>query len=424
MSKDKSTTPIKFVLLLGDGMADYPIESLGGKTPLEAAETPNMDRLAAEGCTGTVRTVPLGMHPGSDVANLAVLGYDPSKYYTGRGPLEASSMGVHLGKDDIAFRCNLVTVEEGRMVDYSAGHISTEEGGEIIKSLSAHFASSSFYPGVSYRHLLVMKKGALDDVDRLDNNVGRLDNIDWDKIACTPPHDITGEKIEGHLPKSDGSGNGSSILRDLMERSVPVLAKHPVNKDRIAVGKRPASMIWPWGQGRAPKLPTFKEKYSLTGAMISAVDLLKGIGRYAGLEVIDVPGATGFIDTNYGGKVDSALAVLRRVDFVFLHVEAPDEAGHAGDLALKIRAIEDFDSRIVGPVVRGLLDSGYRWRACVLPDHPTPIALRTHTSDPVPFAIAGFGIEPDGVRSFDEKAVSRGGYELVEGYRLMDLLMG
>ena len=406
MFQDKSASPVKLVLLLGDGMADYPIEELEGKTPLAAARTPNMDRLAALGCTGTVRTVPEGMSPGSDVANLAVLGYDPFRYYTGRGPLEASSMGVPLEKDDFAFRCNLVTVESGVMVDYSAGHISTEEGREIIGSLSALEGSGRFYPGVGYRHLLVMRRGALD--------------VNWDQVACTPPHDISGEEISGHLPE----GAGSSILRDLMEASVPVLSKHPVNRVRIARGKRPASMIWPWGQGRAPTLPTFKEKYGLQGAVISAVDLIKGIGRCAGLEVIDVPGATGYIDTNYEGKVEAALAALQRVDFVFLHVEAPDEAGHAGDLAMKIRAIEDFDSRVVGPVIRGLKDAGYGWRACVLPDHPTPLVLKTHTADPVPFAIAGLGISPDGVIAFDEEAASRGGYGLVEGYRLMDLLVG
>jgi 2,3-bisphosphoglycerate-independent phosphoglycerate mutase len=392
---------MKYIVLLGDGMADYPIESLGGRTPLAAARTPNMDLVARKGRAGLVRTVPKGMPPGSDVANLAVLGYNPSEYYTGRGPFEAAAMGVHLEKDDIAFRCNLVTVNSGVMADYSAGHITTKEGTDLISSLKALENNARFYPGVSYRHLLVLKNGASEH------------------SKCTPPHDISGKPIGSYLPE----GRDSSLLKDLMDASVPLLAKHPVNMQRIAKGDRPANMIWPWGQGRAPSLPIFKDKYGLTGAVISAVDLIRGIGKYAGLEVIDVPGATGYLDTNYDGKVAAALEALNRLDFVFLHVEAPDEAGHEGDLDKKIQAIEDFDERIVGPVFRGLKDASYDWRICILPDHPTPLALKTHSSEPVPFAIMGKSIELDNVERFDELAAKEKDYEIVEGYKLMSILI-
>lgn len=401
MPFNSSIRPMKYIVLLGDGMADYPIESLGGKTPLAAARTLNMDLVARNGRIGQVRTVPKGMPPGSDVANLAVLGYDPSEYYTGRGPFEAAAMGVRLEKDDIAFRCNLVTVNSGIMSDYSAGHITTEEGTNLISSLKALENDARFYPGVSYRHLLVLKNGAAED------------------SKCTPPHDISGKPIDGHLPV----GMDSFLLKDLMDASVPLLAEHPVNVERIAHGDRPANMVWPWGQGRAPSVPTYAEKYGLSGAVISAVDLIKGIGKYAGLEVIDVAGVTGYLDTNYGGKVAAAFEALERLDFVFLHVEAPDEAGHEGDLDKKVQAIEDFDEKVVGPVIRGLKDASHDWRVCILPDHPTPLALKTHTSDPVPFAIMGKSIELDNVERFDELASKEKDCEIVEGYKLMSILM-
>ena len=389
---------MKHVILLGDGMADHPIESLGGKTPLQAANKPNMDLIARQGRSGLVRTVPVGLPPGSDVANLSILGYDPHKYYSGRAPLEAAAMGVHLAKDDIAFRCNFVTVTNGLMEDYSAGHISSVEGTELIKSLMPLMPGGRLYPGVSYRNLLVLKAGA--------------------EAVCTPPHDIMDQPFEDYLPR----GKDSELLIELMEATRPVLASHPVNKKRIADGKKPANMIWLWGQGGAPSMPTFQERFGLRGAMISAVDLLKGIGTYADLEVIDVPGATGDIDTNYAGKVQAALEALTHLDFVYLHVEAPDEAGHEGDVELKVKAIELFDQNVVGPMVQGLKESGEDWRALLLPDHATPTSLRTHTREPVPFAMMGNGVEPDGAKSFDEDEAKKGGYGIVEGIRLVELL--
>ncbi len=391
---------MKFVVILGDGMADQPLATLAGRTPLQAADTPNMDIVAKDGRSGLAKTVPEGMPPGSDVANLSVMGYDPHKYYTGRAPLEAAAMGIRLEEDDIAFRCNFVTVINGIMKDYSAGHITSDEGRELIHDLAPLMPAKRLYPGVSYRNLLILKAG--------------------ERAICTPPHDITDSPIDDYLPR----GKDSELLIELMEAAKPVLATHPVNAKRVAEGKRPANMIWLWGQGPAPSMPTFQEKYGLKGAMISAVDLLKGIGNYAGLEVIDVPGATGDIDTNYEGKVEAALDALNHVDFVYLHIEAPDEAGHEGDLDQKIEAIELFDQRVVGPVIQGLKASGHEWRVLLLPDHPTPIAIKTHTRDPVPFAIMGKGIEPDSVDRFDEDAAKCGGYGLVEGQKLVERTIG
>lgn len=391
---------MKFIVILGDGMADRPIESLKGKTPLQVARTPNMDLVAREGKSGLAITVPECMPPGSDVANLSVMGYDPHKYYTGRAPLEAAAMGVKLEEDDIAFRCNFVTVEKGIMKDYSAGHITNDEGKELIRDLKPLMPAQRLYAGVSYRNLLVLRAGA--------------------DAVCTPPHDITDRPVEDYLPR----GKDSELLIGLMEAAKPLLAAHPVNLKRIAEGKRPANMIWLWGQGPAPAMPTFQEKFGLSGAMISAVDLLKGIGVYAGLEVIDVPGATGTIDTNYAGKVEAAQKALERVDFVYLHVEAPDEAAHEGNLDLKIKALELFDQKVVGPVIEGLKARGDDWRVLLLPDHATPIEIKTHSYDPVPFAIMGKGIEPDSVRSFDEGAAKQGGYGMVEAKELIGRMIG
>ena len=391
---------MKLIVLLGDGMADLPLEVLGGRTPLQAAEKPNMERLARQGRSGLARTVPEGFAPGSDVANLSVLGYDPAECYTGRAPLEAAAMNVHLGPDDIAFRCNFVTIDNGLMKDYSAGHISTEEGQELIEALAPLMPGQRLYPGVSYRNLLVLQAGA--------------------RAECTPPHDISGQPVEEHLPR----GQDSELLVALMEAARPVLERHQVNRRRIAAGKRPANAIWLWGQGPAPAMPSFAEKYGLSGAMISAVDLLKGIGRYAGLKVIDVPGATGNIDTNYQGKVDAALEALKSRDFVYLHIEAPDEAGHEGEIDLKVRAIELFDEKVVGPVLQALEKSGEDWRVLLMPDHATPISIKTHSSDPVPFTIAGSGIEPDEVERFDELAAQRGEYGLVEATELVGMMRG
>ncbi len=389
---------MKLVVLLGDGMADLPLAQLQGKTPLQAAKKPNMDRLARLGRSGLAQTVPEGFPPGSDVANLSVMGYSPNQHYSGRAPLEAAAMGVVLGKADIAFRCNFVTIVNGIMQDYSAGHITTEEGRELIEALQPLMPGGRLYPGVSYRNLLVLQAGA--------------------QALCTPPHDISDQPVAEHLPR----GPDSEQLIRLMDAARPVLARHPVNKKRIAAGKRPANAIWLWGQGPAPAMPSFAEKYGLKGAMISAVDLLKGIGKYAGLEVIDVAGATGNIDTNYEGKVQAALQALKRLDFVYLHVEAPDEMGHEGNTELKVKAIELFDERVVGPVVEGLKKSREDWRVLLLPDHATPISIKTHSCDPVPFTIAGTGVSPDGVERFDEMAAKQGGYGLVEATKLVGLL--
>jgi 2,3-bisphosphoglycerate-independent phosphoglycerate mutase len=389
---------MKFVVILGDGMADLPLAALQGKTPLQWAKKPHMDRIARLGRNGLASTVPEGLPPGSDVANLSVAGYEPQKYYTGRAPLEAAAMGVDLAEGDIAFRCNFVTIENGIMRDYSAGHITSVEGRELIEALKPLMPGQRLYAGVSYRNLLVLKAGA--------------------RAICTPPHDISDLPVQGHLPR----GEEASGLLELMDAAQPILARHPVNLKRVAEGKKPANAIWLWGQGPAPAMPGFPELYGLRGAMISAVDLLKGIGVYAGLEVINVPGATGTIDTNYEGKVQAALEALQRLDFVYLHIEAPDEAGHEGDLEQKVRAIELFDQMAVGPMIEGLKSSGEEWRVLLMPDHATPISIKTHSSDPVPFTIMGDGIEPDNVQTFDEQSAKRGGYGLVSATALVGMM--
>jgi 2,3-bisphosphoglycerate-independent phosphoglycerate mutase len=390
---------MKYVVLVGDGMADWPIDTLGGRTPLQVAHIPHMDQLAEAGRCGLARTVPAGMPPGSDVANLSIFGYPPPRYYSGRAPLEAAAMGIRLREGEIAFRCNLVTVRDGVMEDYSAGHISSEEGRELIGALRPLMPGGRIYAGVSYRNLLVLRAG--------------------DRAICTPPHDISGRPIRDYLPQ----GEGSQLLNELMEAALPVLASHPVNKRRSEEGKRPANMIWLWGQGAAPSMPSFLEMYGLAGAVISAVDLLKGIGIYAGLEVINVPGATGTIDTDYQGKVEAGLRALQRLDLIYLHVEAPDEAAHEGNLEEKVRAIELFDRMVVGPVLQGLGRWGEQWRVLMLPDHATPISLRTHARDPVPFVLAGKGIEPDGVRQFSEEAARDGGFGLVDAAELVRMMI-
>lgn len=389
---------MKFVVILGDGMADLPLAALQGKTPLQWAKTPHMDRIARLGRNGLASTVPEGFPPGSDVANLSVAGYEPQKYYTGRAPLEAAAMSVPLAEGDIAFRCNFVTIEDGIMRDYSAGHITSEEGRELIEALKPLMPGQRLYAGVSYRNLLVLKAGA--------------------RAICTPPHDISDQPVRGHLPR----GEEASRLLELMDAAQPILARHPVNLKRMAEGKKPANAIWLWGQGPAPAMPGFPELYGMRGAMISAVDLLKGIGVYAGLEVINVPGATGTLDTNYEGKVQAALEALQRLDFVYLHIEAPDEAGHEGDLEQKIRAIEIFDQMAVGPMIEGLKSSGEEWRVLLMPDHATPISIKTHSSDPVPFAIMGDGIEADNVQTFDEQSAKRGGYGQVSATALVGMM--
>ena len=403
---------MKYIILLGDGMADRPRADLGGRTCLQTARTPNLDGLATRGQVGMVRTVPLGFPPGSDVANLSVMGYDPLKYYTGRSPLEAASIGVPLAPEDVAYRCNLVTLrisspgpagERRRnavMEDFSAGHISTQEARSLIEEIERKLGSDQlrFYPGVSYRHLMVWKGGK-------------------DRIECTPPHDIQDRDIADYLP----AGEGEDIINGLMEASVPMLTTHPVNKARTEQGKRPANSIWLWGQGRRPSMPTFQEKYGLEGAVISAVDLTKGIGVYAGFEVINVPGATGWIDTNYVGKAEHALFALKTRDIVYLHVEAPDEAGHTGDLQNKIKAIEDFDELIVGNIIEGMKQFD-EYRILALPDHPTPLEIRTHSGEPVPFVLYDSRNERtgDAIAYCEGIAARKDVLFFEEGYMLMD----
>ncbi|MCQ1539370.1 cofactor-independent phosphoglycerate mutase [Methanocalculus taiwanensis] len=380
----------KCLLILGDGMADEPIEALGKMSPLEYASTPNMDTIARNGRMGLLETVPPGFEPGSDVANLSVLGYDPALYYTGRGPLEAASMGVDLAEDDIAYRCNLVTIRDGVMEDFSAGHISSEEGMELFSSLQEALTDVSLYPGISYRNLLVLHHGK--------------------GSSSTPPHDIVGQPIRSYLPK----GADADILCHCMEVSAEVFADHPVNLKRIEKGQFPATSIWPWSGGQTPKIPSFEEQYGRSGGMISAVDLLFGIARIAGMEVIKVPGATGYLDTNYEGKIRYALDALKWLDFVYVHVEAPDEAGHLGSLEEKVRAIERLDE------VLGIALAEFDGIIAVLPDHPTPLRIKTHTSDPVPFAVLGKGHDDCG--SYSEREAEKGSYGLIRGPELLPLL--
>ncbi len=397
---------MKYIVIIGDGMADSPLKELNGKTPLQAAATPNMDGLLSEGTPGKVRTVPEGMHPGSDVANLSILGYDPRRYYSGRAPLEASSIGVKLEDEDVAFRCNFVTLKfssdrtRAVMEDYSSGHITTEEAGELIREIDRKLGSEDirFYPGVSYRHLMVWSKGPVD-------------------TKCVPPHDIIGKDIADYLP----AGDGEDVLRKIMTDSVGILEAHPVNRERIKNGKNPGNSVWLWGQGRRPALPTFMEKYGISGSLVSAVDLTRGLGIYAGFRILDVPGITGYLDTNYEGKADAALDSLRSADFVYIHVEAPDEAGHSGKYKDKIKAIEDFDARVVGRVMNGAAALG-DYRILLLPDHPTPIELRTHTGDPVPFVLfdSTQKRKKEGAK-FSEEILSREDLlSFEEGHRLMD----
>ncbi len=364
---------MKYIILVGDGMTGRPIKKIGSRTCLQKARTPNMDEIATEGETGRLNTIPKGFQPGSDVANLSIFGYDPSKYFSGRAPIEAAYRGIKLTPGDTAFRCNLVNLKLPRsgfggsalMKDYSAGHISTAEARKLINFLNNKLggANISFYPGMSYRHLMVWKRGL-------------------HAMKCTPPHDITGKRIMSYLP----SGSGSSTLINIMKKSSELLMEHPVNKKRIERGLLPANSVWFWGQGRKLSLPKFRAKYKLNGAVISAVDLIKGLGISAGFEEIPVKGATGYLDTNYAGKARAALKALKTVDIVYLHVEAPDEAGHNGDIRAKIRAIEDFDSKVVGTVMRGIKKFN-KYSILLLPDHATPISVRSHTSDPIPFAI-------------------------------------
>ncbi|ACL17320.1 cofactor-independent phosphoglycerate mutase [Methanosphaerula palustris] len=374
---------MKYLLVLGDGMADEPIPELGNRTPLAYANTPNMDRIAREGRSGQVQTVPDGFEPGSDVANLSILGYHPARFYTGRGPLEAVNMGVDLTDDQIAYRCNLVTIRDGVMQDFSAGHITSAEGAALFKSLQEYLPEVKLVSGVSYRNLLV--------VDRGRGAEGKA------------PHDIVGEEIEQYLPH----GEDAPLLRACIEKSIEVFADHPVNRDRLARGLPAATMIWPWSGGKRPALIPFQEKYGKKGGMISAVDLLNGIARYADMKVITVPGATGYLDTDYQAKARYAIEALKDLDFLYLHVEAPDEAGHLGSLKEKVKAIERVDEMI------GTIMAGFDGVIAVLPDHATPIRLKTHTRGPVPCAVLGKG--KDETEVFSEEAAANGSLGMIRG---------
>jgi 2,3-bisphosphoglycerate-independent phosphoglycerate mutase len=396
---------MKYIVLVPDGMADYPVKELGDRTPLEVSHKDNMDFLAKNGQTGFVKTIPEGVTPGSDVANLSILGYDPLKYYTGRGPLEAANLGIELKEDDIALRCNLITAEGDKLLDYSSGHITTKEAGVLIKFLDKNLGSDKikFYPGVSYRHIMMIK----DDPE-----------ADLTAVKCMPPHDIMGWSIQKNLPK----GKGAQILIDLMNKSRELLAHHEINQVRIDLKENPANMIWLWGQGRKPNLPQFSEKFKVKGSVISAVDLIKGLGRTIGLDVIEVPGATGYYDTDYAGKAEAAIKSLRTRDFVFVHVEATDEAGHNGDLRMKLACIERFDREVVGTILE-YFKTKKDFRIMVLPDHATPVSLRTHTADPVPFAIFGKGIAAGGTAGFTDRQEKDAELSFNSGYELLEYFM-
>ena len=378
---------MKYAILVGDGMSDYPIKDLGDKTPLEVAKIPNINEITKKGMVGLVKTVPYGMKPASDVANLSIMGYDPKIYYTGRGPLEAANIGIEIAEDEIAFRCNLVTANNDIMADYSAGHISDKESGTLMEFLDKKLGSDKikFYHGKSYRNLVVIKTRSRDDLNGLI------------KTSCTPPHDITGKPISKYLPK----GKGSNFLLKLEQDSRALLEKHDINRVRVDLKENPANMIWLWGQGTNPNMPSFKGMFGIDGSVISAVDLVNGIGKLVGLEIIKVPGVTGYYDTNYQGKGEYAVNSLKEKDFIFVHVEAPDEAGHNGDVRAKITAIENFDKHVVGAVWKFLKQTD-SYRIMVLSDHATPVALRTHVSDPAPFVMAGNGVGHNGFPVYNE----------------------
>lgn len=394
---------MKYAIVIADGMADYPQEELGGMTPIEAAIIKNGDSVASSGRLGTVQTVPRGYDPGSDVTTLCLLGYDPKRYYTGRAPLEAANLGVELGSDDWAFRCNLVTVRDDVLEDFSAGHITDDEAGGLMATLHEKLSddSISFYSGKGYRNLMLYRGS---------------DNMD---ARCIPPHDIIGMPIAKNLPR----GRGSRQLIKIMEDSRPILSRHPVNLRRLSLKKPPANMIWLWGQGKRPSIPTFREKFGIaTGAVITAVDLIRGLGRYLGWDVIDVPGATGYLDTDYVAKGRYAVAALREYDIVLVHIEAPDEASHMGNVREKIRTIERIDSCILGPVLEALRTYG-EYRVMFLPDHYTTIQRRTHSDEPVPFAACGTGVGPASGLAFTESNALSTGLRFKKGYELMEYFL-
>ena len=391
----------KYVIIVPDGAADDPLPQFEDRTPLEAAETPNLDRISREGRQGLVRTVPKDMEPGSDVAQMSLLGYDPLRYYSGRAPIEAVAQGIKLTLEDWVFRCNLVTFADGKMADHSAGHISTEEAGSLIDELRQRLDDErlALYNGVSYRHLLVFK------------------GADFD-VRTYPPHDYIGTPVEKLLPR----GKGADRLIELINLSQQVFADHDVNKVRRDLGENQVSSIWLWGQGKQTHLESFRKRFGLTGVAITAVDLVRGLARLVGFDLIDVPGATGFVDTNYQGKGEAAIAALEKYDLVFVHIEAPDEASHAGNPEMKKEAIEQIDRHVVGPVL-GALEQRESWRLMVLPDHPTPVSGGAHSPEPVPFAMAGTGVSGILNLGFGERNAAKSGFRIEKGHELMEYFL-
>ncbi len=395
---------MKYVVLIGDGMADYHLDDLNGKTPLQVANTPNFDKLAKMGCNGLLKTVPDGMAPGSDVANLSLMGYNPMHYYTGRGPLEAANLGIDLKEDDVVFRCNFITKENDVLEDFNAGHISSPETKQLIYELNENFKDvGTFYHGVSYRNIFVYNK---------------KESV---KLESQPPHDVTGELISENILKPFDNED-AIILNKLMDDAESVLLKSKINKKRIINNKKVANSIWLWGQGIKPEIDNFKEKYGLIGATITGVDLIKGLGVYLGFTNIDVPGATGYFDTDYSAKGEYALNAIDKYDILFIHIEAPDEAGHAGDIDEKIKAIENIDNKILAPIMKKLEE--YDNYALVLtPDHATPIPLKTHSMDLIPFTVYSTGMKSDKVDRYDEDSAKNGSLGVRMGYDLVNYLI-
>ena len=391
----------KYAIIIPDGAADESLEQFDEKTPIEAARTPNIDKISTLGRQGLVQTVPEKMEPGSDVAQMSLLGYDPGRYYTGRAPIEAVARNVKLSLEDWVFRCNLVTIADGKMADHSAGHISTAEGANLMEELNGRFGTEKlrFYPGVSYRHLLVVK------------------GLDFD-VRTYPPHDHIGVAMDKLLPR----GKGADFLVDLMARSQQIFTGHDINKVRKDLGENQVSSIWLWGQGKRAQMERFEKKFGIRGAAITAVDLVKGLAKLIGFDLIDVPGATGFIDTNYQGKAAAAIEALGEYDLVFVHVEAPDEAAHSGDAEMKKKAIELIDEHVVGPVLEAL-QNYESWRILVMPDHPTLIRTCAHSSDAVPFAMAGDNITGILRTTFGESNAARSGFRIDNGFELMEYFL-
>lgn len=398
LQRNRMPKGLKYLIIVGDGMADYPVEEAGGKTPLQLAYKPNMDYIAGRSRMGMLRTLRPDLPKGSDVANLVILGYDPYACYTGRGPLEAAARGIKVEDDEIVFRCNLITVEGGRIRDYSGEHVTTDEARLLISELNNRLNDlGRFHAGVSYRNLFISKIG--------------------EGLKATPPHEIVGEKYEEHMLKP--LNEDSRRLNKMMLKSIEILSENPVNTRRINSGKRLANMAWIWGQGKMPRLEPFSEKHGLKGTVISAVDLIKGIGRLAGMTVLEVPGATGYYDTSYENKALYAVKALKDYDFVYLHVEAPDEAGHEGSFKTKVRVIEEMDRRLIGRILDEI--SMEEVSTSIVIDHPTPVSVRNHTVDPVPFAIMKPGVEGDG-KPFDEDSGSKGSFKLVDGMDFIKVL--